>query len=58
MRLPGLRKKDVDDLQNQIPSRDVIAEKQGQRVHHGSIEVAEDQIPWLRARRRRRPRKP
>lgn len=53
----GLSKKDVEDLRNQIPNRDVVAEKQGKPVYHGSIEAAEDQIPWLRARRRaRRPR--
>jgi hypothetical protein len=51
----GLSKDDVVDLQQSIPSRDVIAEKQGKPVHHGSIEAAENQIPWLRERRKRRP---
>ena len=52
----GLSKKDVDDLEAQIPNRDVIAEKRGVKAYHGSIEAAENQIPWLRARRRARRR--
>lgn len=50
----GLKKQDVEELRRQIPSRDTVAEKQGQRVHHGSIEAAENTIPWLRKRRRNR----
>ena len=57
MRIPGLSKKDVEDLERTIPNRDVIAEKQGTRSHHGSIEAAEEAyVPWLRARRRARRR--
>ena len=50
----GLKREDVEELRKQIPNRDVIAEKQGQRVHHGSIEAAENSIPRLRKRRRSR----
>jgi hypothetical protein len=50
----GLSRQDVEDLRRRIPSRDVVAEKQGTRVHHGSIEAAENAIPWLRRRRRER----
>lgn len=51
----GLKKQDVEQLRREIPSQDVIAEQQKQPVHHGSIEAAENAIPWLRKRRRRRP---
>ncbi len=53
-----LTKQDVEDLRVAIPQRDVVAEKQGLPVHHGSIEAAENQIPWLRRRRRSRPPRP
>lgn len=52
----GLRKQDIADLEIQIPRRDPIAEKQlgGKKAHYGSIEAAENTIPWLRQRRRNR----
>jgi hypothetical protein len=48
----GINKRDVDDLQRHIPHHDSVAAKQKLPVHHGSIEAAEHQIPWLRRRRR------
>lgn len=51
-----LKKQDVDDLQREIPCRDVIADKLGKRTTHGTIEDIENAaFPWLRERRKRRP---
>jgi hypothetical protein len=51
-----LSRKDVDELQRQIPNRDVVAEKQNKKTTHGTNvsrieEVENAMIPWLRARR-------
>lgn len=50
----ALKKSDIEDLRRQIPSKDTVAEKQRLPVHHGSVEAAENSIPWLRRRRRER----
>lgn len=53
----GLSRRDVEDLEVQIPRRDPIADHQGgKKAYYGSIEAAENTIPWLRQRRRNRPR--
>lgn len=52
------KKEDLDDLSKTIERQDVIAEKHRLPTYQGSIEAAENQIPWLRDRRRRRPRRP
>lgn len=53
----GLKKNDVEELARTIPTRDTIAEKQGKRTTFGKIEDIENAtVPWLRARRRNRPR--
>lgn len=55
MRRRGLTRKEVDELQEQIPSRDVIAERAGMQTTHGRIEAVENaMVPWLRDRRKRR----
>lgn len=52
----GLTKQEIDDLRTQIPTRDVIAEKQGKQSTHGRIEDIENAlVPWLRQRRKNRP---
>jgi IS5 family transposase len=55
VRRRGLTRQEVNDLQEQIPARDVVAEKAGLPTHHGRIEALEEAyVPWLRARRKRR----
>lgn len=57
MRRRGLTKDDINDLKDSIPARDVIAEKQQKPVYHGRIEEIENAMfPWLKARRKNRPR--
>lgn len=50
----GLSKRDVDDLERQIPTKDPIAERNPERpLYHGTHEeIEEAHVPWLRARRR------
>ena len=57
MRRRRLTKDDINDLKESIPARDVIAEKQQKPVYHGRIEEIENAMfPWLKARRKNRPR--
>jgi len=50
----GLKKQEIDDLQQTIPARDTIAEQQGKKTYHGRIEDVENAaFPWLRARRKK-----
>lgn len=51
--MKGLKKSDLDELSRQIPTRDVIAEKQGMRTTFARIEDVENEMfPWLKKRRR------
>jgi hypothetical protein len=49
-----LSKAQVDKLQRDIPSDDVIARQQGLPIYHGSSieEIEERMFPWLKRRRR------
>jgi hypothetical protein len=53
--MKGLKKSDLDELSQQIPTRDVIAQKQGMRTTFARIEsVEEAMFPWLKKRRAQR----
>ena len=53
--MKGLKKSDLDELSRQIPTRDVIAERQGMRTTFARIEDVENAMfPWLKKRRQQR----
>jgi hypothetical protein len=50
--MKGLKKSDLDELSQQIPTRDVIAQRQGMRTTFARIEAVEEAMfPWLKKRR-------
>lgn len=54
--MKGLKKGDIEELSRQIPTRDVVAQKQGMRTTFGRVEDVENAMfPWLKKRREKRP---
>lgn len=53
--MKGLKKSDLDELSQRIPTKDVIAQKQGMPTTFARIEDVEHAMfPWLKKRRQQR----